>query len=144
MGFQNATLEFTFKAVRMHRDLESDMYTARLMAIKYRTRVIPLDDGKKRKRDTGSVQGVKVGFDSGSDLTYFTKGVYDEFVQVVSFVLTSCCRIFHFSISNLQTYANSLCGTCQERIFSDRASVVGCAVSTSLGSYDFITNSLLF
>lgn len=60
------------------------MYTGRLVSIRYRDIVIQLrGNEKKRKRD--HPEGVQMGFDTGSDLTYLTRKTFDAFVTIVSF-----------------------------------------------------------
>ena len=59
------------------------MYSAKLMAIKYRGGVYPLHEPRKRRKQVGPV-GVQLGFDSGSDLSYMTSAVYRQIKEVVS------------------------------------------------------------
>jgi len=81
----------------MDRELES-IYTARLMKIQYRTKTIHLQEpiNKRQRGDFNpsiAVPGVRMGFDSGSDLTYLTKKIYNDVVKVVSFALALNCII---------------------------------------------------
>lgn len=58
------------------------MYTGRLVSIRYRDIVIQLrGNEKKRKRD--HPEGVQMGFDTGSDLTYLTRKTFDAFVTIL-------------------------------------------------------------
>jgi len=59
------------------------MYSAKLMAIKYRGGVFPLHESRKRRKLIGRV-GVQMGFDSGSDLSYMTTNVYRQIKDFVS------------------------------------------------------------
>lgn len=76
------------------------MYSAKLMAIKYRGGVFPLHESRKRRKQVGRV-GVQMGFDSGSDLSYMTTNVYRQIKDFVSkdhlkncFKSTQCSKFF--------------------------------------------------
>lgn len=71
-----------------------EIYKARLASVVYRDMILEFKASKIRKKDANGndiieEDGVPMGFDTGSDLTWFSSTLHDFIVQAVSSVQTS-------------------------------------------------------